>query len=301
MKKILFCCITLSVILNSCSTSSENSTEPVPNDKQISSFDTINTVLLSQDELSKLSTKGHYLTNIAACGSCHSANPRPDSPLSGGKNVNDDIGSLNVPNITSDVETGIGSWSIGEIKKAIREGVAKDGRLLSSSAHNAYRWMSDEDALSIAMYITKTSPVKNKVEKRSSSNFQNKKWGLISKHSEVEGYVPNLPEKSGGYRGMYLVNFVQNCARCHSPKENMADKISFLDGYQGELYFTDSENSYEVPSIRAKNITKKENFVVDHLSRNKELKKDLLCPTNFYLNLTDADKKAIEVYLKSLK
>lgn len=300
---ILFCF----VYISACSKNQadvvkdEASSSTFTSDISTSSFDTINTVMLSPEELQSLTLKGEYLTKIAACGSCHGASTNSKSPLSGGRTYSDEIGEIVVPNITSDVASGIGSWSIGDLKKAIREGIGKGGRLLSPRAHSSYRWMSDEDALGISIYLTKTEPRKNKIAYRNVSSFDNKKWGLISQHSEIVGYVPNLPEKSAGYRGLYLVSFVQNCARCHSPGETMADKKEFLDGFTGILPFSDSKEEVVIPSIRDNENglkSKSESDIISFLSRVGVQKG---CPTEYYAHMTDTDKKSVAVYLKSLK
>ena len=85
--------------------------------------------------------RGSYLVNnVLFCGACHTSRDhgntliepeRTDAYLGGG-NVYDDkaLGTVWVPNITPDVETGIGSWKDDEILRALRDGVAKDGHFL---------------------------------------------------------------------------------------------------------------------------------------------------------------------------
>ena len=58
------------------------------------------------------------------------------------------------PNITPDRETGIGAWTDGEIIRAMREGVSRDGRpLFPAMPYEDLAKMSDEDALSIVAYL----------------------------------------------------------------------------------------------------------------------------------------------------
>src|ERR1700689_2886464 len=72
---------------------------------------------------------GDYLVNtIMACGNCHS--PRDadgrtmaEKVLSGGLTFVTPAFIATAPNITPDVETGIGSWSDAEIKRALIEGM----------------------------------------------------------------------------------------------------------------------------------------------------------------------------------
>src|SRR5215471_4315015 len=65
--------------------------------------------------------RGRYLvTTIGGCGNCHS--PRgggtalegkviPGTELSGGLQLDEEIGQLRMPNITPDIGTGIGEWT----------------------------------------------------------------------------------------------------------------------------------------------------------------------------------------------
>src|ERR1700760_4440501 len=76
--------------------------------------------------------RGNYLVNtIMACGNCHS--PRDadgriiaDKALSGGLSFDTPAFVATAPNITPDVETGIGSWSDDEIKRSLIEGIRPD-------------------------------------------------------------------------------------------------------------------------------------------------------------------------------
>lgn len=71
---------------------------------------------------------GSYLVNtIMACGNCHS--PRdaqgkliPDKALSGGLKFTPPVFVATASNITPDPETGIGTWTDDEIKRALTEG-----------------------------------------------------------------------------------------------------------------------------------------------------------------------------------
>ena len=80
--------------------------------------------------------RGGYLVNtIMACGNCHT--PRDadgktiaEKVFSGGLTFTTPAFIATAPNITPDIETGIGSWSDAEIKRALVQGMRPDhGRL----------------------------------------------------------------------------------------------------------------------------------------------------------------------------
>src|SRR5437870_2966633 len=119
--------------------------------------------------------RGEYIVrNVAVCGSCHGANHEADGPLSGGMEFHDwRIGTARASNLTSDAETGLGTWSEAEIVRALRSGVAKDGRLLAPVM--PYEWfneMSDDDAFAVARYLKSLAPVRNAVQQSPNLAFK---------------------------------------------------------------------------------------------------------------------------------
>src|ERR1700739_2158817 len=76
-----------------------------------------------------LVTRGEYLAKAGDCIACHST-PH-GKPFTGGLKMMTPMGAIYSTNITPDPETGIGQYSEDDFKRAMREGVAKDG-------HNLY-------------------------------------------------------------------------------------------------------------------------------------------------------------------
>ena len=82
--------------------------------------------------------RGEYLVRaVMVCLGCHSKyDLKADPPLllsreGAGRVFIEESGfRIVAPNITSDPETGIGNWSDDAIARAIREGIAVDGRVL---------------------------------------------------------------------------------------------------------------------------------------------------------------------------
>jgi mono/diheme cytochrome c family protein len=125
----------------------------------------------------ELVARGNYLVNsVASCGACHTprlghtwlGGERTDAFLAGGSVFNDvDEGFLVVaPNISQDKETGIGTWTDDEIMRAIRDGVSRDGRLMTPPMpFTAWQAMSDDDARAIVAYLRTTPAVRNTVSR----------------------------------------------------------------------------------------------------------------------------------------
>jgi mono/diheme cytochrome c family protein len=97
--------------------------------------------------------RGEYIFKYTAlCWGCHGSEEDIDAPAEGGTEF--DLSDIGPPggfgvfyasNLTSDQETGLGSWSDGEILRALREGRSRDGRVLQLMPFEWYRKMSDED------------------------------------------------------------------------------------------------------------------------------------------------------------
>lgn len=86
------------------------------------------------------------------CAGCHSSNGQ--LPLAGqdflGENSGPPMGTLWAANLTP---AHLGSWSDGEIVRAIREGVGRDGRSLMIMPAGAFRNLSDDDVLALVAYL----------------------------------------------------------------------------------------------------------------------------------------------------
>ena len=71
--------------------------------------------------------RGRGLAAIGDCASCHTA--RDGASYNGGRPITTPFGTLDAPNITLDLATGIGRWSRLAFARALREGVGRDGRI----------------------------------------------------------------------------------------------------------------------------------------------------------------------------
>lgn len=120
---------------------------------------------------------GKYLTELLACGTCHTDGAivgelNPDRLMAGsriGIAFSNPFairhpGVLYPANITPDAETGIGGWSDEEIFSFLRTGVDAEGRRhLPVMPWPAYARIKDEDARAIVAFLRSLEPVKHKV------------------------------------------------------------------------------------------------------------------------------------------
>ena len=119
----------------------------------------------SEAELGDPLARGRYLLTIAHCLECHT----PEGPSAvhdfagasgkGGRTFKGPWGESVSANITSDPAAGLGRWSDEEIKRAITQGIARDGhKLKPPMAYAAYAGMTAQDLDAIVAFLRTLPP-----------------------------------------------------------------------------------------------------------------------------------------------
>lgn len=119
----------------------------------------------SAPDASDLSARGAYLVDhIMGCTDCHTpvdpntGAPQMDKYLAGRQPYEGPWGIVYGGNITPDEETGIGTWSEVELKRAILNGISKDGRRLILMPWFGYSPLTPEDAEAVIHYLKNDLP-----------------------------------------------------------------------------------------------------------------------------------------------
>ena len=191
--------------------------------------------------------RGRYLfMSVANCAECHSevdwtrfATPIRKDGIGAGKIWPPEAGlpgSLISPNITPDAGTGVGGWPDGEVMRAIREGIGRDGRVLFPlMPYTEFRSMSDEDVESIVAFIRTLAPIQRKMEP-SRIDFP---VGLLVKGAPqpVTGVVeaPNRADRAA--YGRYL-SVIAGCRTCHTPTRR-GSQVEGMQYAGGESFGTE--------------------------------------------------------------
>jgi mono/diheme cytochrome c family protein len=129
--------------------------------------------------------RGNYLVDTLGCTLCHSPvddqkRLLPGMRLAGGLRIHlEPYGNFPTGNLTSDKDTGLGNWSDAEIKRAITQGILKDGtRLLPFPMDWAsFSTMKDDDLNAIVAYLRTVPPVRNRVPRPSWTFLPLHLWG----------------------------------------------------------------------------------------------------------------------------
>jgi mono/diheme cytochrome c family protein len=161
--------------------------------------------------------RGGYLVNtIMTCGNCHSPKGPPDvvagKVFSGGLRFNEPPFDVTASNITPDMETGIGTWSDAEIKKALLDGVTPNGVPLAVAMPTGfYGILLPGDLDAIVVYLHTLAPVRNKVP---DPVYKMHVPRHVFPGAEKPINPSDLDDKVK--RGFYLAT-IGHCMECHTP------------------------------------------------------------------------------------
>ena len=165
--------------------------------------------------------RGQYLATAGDCISCHTG--PSGKPFAGGLKMKTPFGYLLTPNITPDVQTGIGSWSEEDFFRAIHDGVNKhDQDLFPAMPFVAGTKVSREDVNAIYAYIQTIPAVSNAVSVNHLDfpfNIRKSMFFWRELFFTPGFYQPDTSKSASWNRGAYLVEGLGHCSDCHSPRD----------------------------------------------------------------------------------
>ena len=162
--------------------------------------------------------RGAYLATAGDCVACHTA---PDGrPFTGGLYLPTPFGQISTPNITPDVETGIGAWSDEQFYRAMHEGIGRDGEYLYPAfPFPWYTKVTREDVLAIKAYLFSLPPQRAPRGPMKLAFPFNVREGLLAWRTLFfrPGGLASDPAASDAVnRGAYLVEGLGHCGECHN-------------------------------------------------------------------------------------
>ncbi len=220
------------------------------------------------------------------------------------------FGTLYSRNITNDKETGIGAWSDGELARAIKWGIGKDGKLLPFMSLGAPA-MADEDVTALVSYLRSAAPVQQKNKPHEPGLVL--KWMATKMGPEVrkpfldgQRYAEPGTEPSLA-RGEYLARGPAWCVGCHTPFDIMTMKPSgaeFSGSDQPEPDKDDAKMVFRIPNLtpdpETGHLSKwDEDGFITRFRAGRILKSSKM-PWEAYREMTDADLRSVFRFLKAL-
>jgi mono/diheme cytochrome c family protein len=163
---------------------------------------------------------GAQLAAIGNCNDCHMA--ESGRPYAGGRSLATPFGTLYSSNITPDRETGIGTWSETAFRRAMREGVDREGRqLYPAFPYDHFTKATSQDVGALYAFLKSQPAVRYAVPANALAfpfSFRPivAGWKLLFFR---EALLEPDESRSGEWnRGRYLVEGLGHCGGCHTPR-----------------------------------------------------------------------------------
>ena len=164
--------------------------------------------------------RGAVLARAGNCMACHTV--RGGAPYAGGRRIETPFGDLYASNLTPDGETGLGRWSDEAFRRAMQQGISRDGRLLYPAFPYAhFTRMSDGDVEALRAFLRSLPAVRQPNTPHALRFPFNTQaalalWRLM--HFEPGRFQPDTTQSAEWNRGAYLVQGVAHCAACHGTR-----------------------------------------------------------------------------------
>lgn len=257
--------------------------------------------------------RGRYLvSHVAACVGCHSTvrdDVPGEPPVEGKLGAGRDFGAMpgpvqiKAPNITPDKENGLGSWTDGEIARAIREGVTKDGKtLFPQMPYQTYaQTLSDGDVLDIIAYLKTLKPVAEKT-RHTEVGFPVSMF-IRAVPQPLEKSPPPAPSPSDKMaRGKWLLQ-VASCHDCH---DSVDDHMAKLPGkaFGGGFAFPGPKGTFYASNISSDKASGIGSYSNEDIKRaltegkGKDGRTLYVMPWSYYKGMTGEDIDALVTALR---
>lgn len=261
--------------------------------------------------------RGSYLVNhVTGCLGCHSpvrddvpGDPPVEGKLGAGRDFGEWPGApfhLRSKNLTPDKEFGIGDWTDGEIARATREGVSRDGRaLFPQMPYQTYReTLSDADVVAIISYLRTLAPLKNDPGK-TEIKFPVSMFirGVPQPLETSPAGAPPASDKLA--RGNWLLR-AGSCNDCHDSVNARMEKLpgkALAGGFKfsiagGKKVVAPNITSDKATGIGAYSDADLRSALFD--GKGKDGRSLYVMPWSYYKGMTDEDKDALLFALRQV-
>jgi mono/diheme cytochrome c family protein len=183
--------------------------------------------------------RGAYLAGAAGCDRCHTDGEQ-GQPYAGGRLLATPFGTIPTPNITPDLATGIGRWSMADFGRALRWGIAPDdSHYVPAFPYLFYNRLIDGDLADLKAFLDSLPAVSRPDLKGAGSTalIPRAQAALAVVATPFPGPWRPEPDKDEvRNRGGYLVASVGRCGDCHTPRTWLGapDPERFLAGVPAE-------------------------------------------------------------------
>ncbi|HVC52684.1 MAG TPA: cytochrome c [Stellaceae bacterium] len=253
--------------------------------------------------------RGAYLAAAAGCDQCHTDTAHHGAPFAGGRVLDTPYGAIPTPNITPDKATGIGAWSMADFVRAMRWGIAPDDtHYLPVFPFPFYARLSDGDLADLQAFLDSRAPVSRPDPAGPGSIAligRTRAAIAVALTAPATPWRPDPHRDAVWNRGAYLVATVGRCGDCHTARDALGrpEQDRRLGGGISRL------SGKKAPNITPDHATGIGDWSaadIEHLLETGETPDfdlvggDMAEIVHNMRRLTEADRRAIVVYLKSV-
>ena len=249
--------------------------------------------------------RGKALTEAGDCAGCHTADPA--KPFAGGRRIDTPFGAIYSPNLTPDLETGLGGWLDDDFYRALHYGVRPDGsRYYPAFPYPNFTKITRDDALAIRAYLATLDPVHHtppppQLRWPLGYRVVMRVWNFLFFRPGI--LEPNQQASVEWNRGAYLAEGLAHCGACHTPKNifgaNRRDRRyggGLIDGWFAPRLDGAARSGLKSWSVED---------IVEYLQSGRNGRSHAGPPmaevvVNSTSKMSDSDVRAIAVYLKDL-
>ncbi len=192
--------------------------------------------------------RGRQLTAAGNCVSCHTA-PGGEAGT-GGRAMHTPFGTIYTTNLTPDVLTGIGAWSLTAFVRAMREGISRDGhRLYPAFPFTSFARMSDDDLGALYVHLM-VQPAIRAPQRANDLSFPFNQRPLMALWTglfhDTTPYRDDTTQSASWNRGAYLVQGVAHCGACHTGRNALGAEKTGAHTFGGAMI-----DGWEAPALTA--------------------------------------------------
>ncbi len=247
--------------------------------------------------------RGAELAAIGDCAVCHTA--PGGRPYAGGRAVPTPFGTVHATNITPDPASGIGGWTEAAFRRAMRDGISRDGHhLYPVLPYPHFTRASDDDLEALYAFVMTRAPVgadtpANRLPFPFNQRVTLAGWNLLFLHPGP--WQPDPAHDATWNRGNYLVEAVGHCGACHSARNTLgAEHGPALGGGEAENWYAPALQAAS-PAHAAWDEASLATYLRTGFQANHGAAAGpMTAVTDQLARVPDADVHAIAVYIASL-
>ena len=249
--------------------------------------------------------RGRELAGFGDCEVCHTG--RSGIPFAGGFAIVSPFGTIYTTNITPDPATGIGGWSEEAFRRAMHEGIGRDGKYLYPAfPYDHFTKVTDEDIAAIYAFIMSAvepaefTPPPHDLPFPFNIRMGLAAWNFLFLDDRRWEPDPNQDEEWN--RGAYLVEGLGHCGSCHTPRNFMGAEVSdrAYEGGFAEGWYAPALDETSTHPVRWSQLALV-NYLFDGFDENHGVSAGPMTPVvNHLYDRNEDDVFAMAAYVASL-